>query len=202
MRYILVDLSRAAAQVGLKLHMGKTKILSNVALRKGVLAQPRIQIGMDWVEVLPYNGSVTYLGRFVSFCDFHDVEMKHRINRGWAVFANFRAVLCCRHYPLRSRLRLFESVITPVVLCGSACWTMTALLESYISTVRRTMLRKIVGAARLTHVDGEKEPWHCWIIRVTEKGEKHAADVGLISWIEQQKLRRKSLAMRISKGPG
>ena len=201
-RHMLLDLSKAAAKVGLKLHMGKTNILSNVELRKGVLAQPRVQIGAESVEVLPYNSSVTYLGRLVSFCEFQDTEIKHRINRGWAAFATFRSVLCCRHYALRSRLRLFESVVTPVVLYGSGCWTMTVFRENYISTARRTMLRKIVGTSRLTDADGQKEPWHCWIIRATDKAEKHAADVGLTSWIEQQKTRRRNLAERISKGPG
>ena len=133
---MLHDLSQAAAEVGLKLYMGKTKILSNVEVRNGNLAQPRVQVGTDYLEVIPYDAIITYLGRAVSFHGFHDTEINNRISRGWAAFAKFRDVLYCRHYAIRSRLRLFESVINPVVLCAPGCWTMTATREHVLSTKR------------------------------------------------------------------
>eukprot|EP00959_Pyramimonas_sp_CCMP1952_P371647 7782480-Pyramimonas_sp.AAC.1 len=43
MRHTLEDLTARAGEAGLKLHMGKTKILSNVVDRRGVLAQSHVQ---------------------------------------------------------------------------------------------------------------------------------------------------------------
>ena len=85
-RHMLGDLSTRAGEAGLKLHAGKTKIVSNVVNRGGVLAQSHVQVGPDNIEVLPVGGSVSYLGRKVCFQDFHDVEIQSRIAKGWGGF--------------------------------------------------------------------------------------------------------------------
>ena len=144
-RHMLEDLSARAGKDGLKLHMGKTKILSNVFDRRGVLAQSHVQVGAGRVEVLPFDGSVSYLGRKLCFQGFHDVEIQSRIAKGWGAFGKFKAVLCNKHYLLRSRLRLFDAVVSSTVLFGSGAWTMTAARESKLQTEMRRMLRKIIA---------------------------------------------------------
>ena len=64
--------------------------------------------------------------------------------------------LCCKRYSLRSRLRLFNAVITPTVLYASSSWTMTAQREMLLQTSQRRMLRRILGHGRKTQI---KQNW-------------------------------------------
>ena len=75
-RGMLEDLSREAASVGLHLHFGKTKILANTGVRRGVnRASNTVDIAGQKVQVVPLEGSTSYLGREVTLGgDFHDRE--------------------------------------------------------------------------------------------------------------------------------
>eukprot|EP00959_Pyramimonas_sp_CCMP1952_P281698 5888195-Pyramimonas_sp.AAC.1 len=90
---MLSDLNERARSAGLQLHMGNTKILSNEADRRGVLRQKEVEVGDGRVEILEFNDSMKYLGRKLTFSEYHDVEINHRISRGWAVFGKFKSEL-------------------------------------------------------------------------------------------------------------
>ena len=124
-KHMLEDLSREAGKVGLKLHMGKTQILSTRGQRRGCLAQTHVEVLGEKVEVLAETEGTVYLGRTVSFSNFHDAEIDNRISSGWAAFGKFKNELCCRHYPLKRRLQLFDATVTATVLYGSGTWAMT-----------------------------------------------------------------------------
>lgn len=89
---MLVDLSVEANKVGLKLHMGTTKILSNVFPCRGVQSQRYVTVLHEQVEVLLYGGTTPYLGRQVCLNEFHDTEIRHRINKGWTAFGKYNSV--------------------------------------------------------------------------------------------------------------
>ena len=118
---MLTDRAQATGRIGLKLHMGETKILSNIEHSLGVLRQPIVKLLNVIVEVLAFDCKLTYLGRLVSFADFQDTEIKHRVARGWAAFAKHKGQLCNKHYPLQSRLRSFGAAVSSMVLYGSGC---------------------------------------------------------------------------------
>eukprot|EP00959_Pyramimonas_sp_CCMP1952_P453250 9467921-Pyramimonas_sp.AAC.1 len=83
---MLGDLSEFAAECGLKIHMGKTKLMSNVQQRRGVLRQRHVKVGEGQVEVPSIGDRTAYLGRQLTFGDYHDKEIRHRISKGWAAF--------------------------------------------------------------------------------------------------------------------
>ena len=62
-RQMLEDLAEGAGEVGLQLHTGKTKILSNAKVRRGVSAAKQVKVGMQEVEDLAVDDSVMYLGK-------------------------------------------------------------------------------------------------------------------------------------------
>ena len=142
------DLAEEARKAGLELHFGKTKILSNMQVRRGVSAAQHADVLGQPVEVLPFDGSVAYLGREVSFADHHDVELQNRLSKAWAKFMVHKEELCSRHYLLHDRLRLFGAVISPSVLYGCGAWAMTTERERKLRTTQRKMLRKMLGAHR------------------------------------------------------
>ena len=92
---MIVDLSREAKKYGLKIHMGKTKVMTT--------AQTRRPLSCDGtsVEVLDPESSERYLGRQLAIEEYHVVELKNRINCGWKAFFKFKDALCNRNLPIK-----------------------------------------------------------------------------------------------------
>eukprot|EP00959_Pyramimonas_sp_CCMP1952_P394662 8268714-Pyramimonas_sp.AAC.1 len=55
-----------------------------------MLRQKQVQAGEGYVDVIPFDGDIVYLGRLVSFADFRGVELTHRFSRGWAALGEFK----------------------------------------------------------------------------------------------------------------
>jgi hypothetical protein len=207
---MLRDLAEAAAVRGLELHIGKTKILSNSKRRKGLNARKSVEISGKKVEVLPIDGSTKYLGRAVCFDNFTRAEVESRIAAAWRKFHANRDVLCNSHYPLKQRVKLFDAIITPTALYGSASWVMTQELESCLKKAQRRMLRSIYQRPRRCYYsdnltdsdesarisvapekgDEELEPWVDWIRRVTHEIEENLERAGLEDWVLTQRRRK------------
>ena len=154
-RNMLQDLSTEASKAGLEIHPDKTKILSN-ATRKQKARVPKLaNINGMAIEVLPFHGSVKYLGRQLSFDNPNRTEVEHRIGIAWKRFFAFKHEMTSKTYPLKHRIRLFHSIITPSVLYGNAAWTLTQDLEFLLRRTQRRMLRMIISSPRrrkqLTH---------------------------------------------------
>ena len=138
---MLASLARASSEVGLQIHLGKTKLLSNIPdAERGYLK--KIEVAGGEVEVVPYEDAVMYLGRSLSLGRMQEEELRHRIARAWSKFHQFKKELCGRYFPLLDRLRLFEAVVTPSVLYACGTWTMNSGMECMLRSAQRQMLRK------------------------------------------------------------
>ena len=134
------DLANEACKFGLKLHPGKTKLLTNAHVETG----ENVKIDGLELNVLSEGEHEKYLGKKLCMGSFHESEVRNRIAAGWASFNRFRDEFCGKHYCLRDKLRLFESTVTQRVLYGSASWTLTGSLEKELRVARRRMLRMIL----------------------------------------------------------
>ena len=125
-------------------------MLSNVREKRSVAARDFL-VGGDKAEVLPLDGQVAYLGKQLTLNEnHHEVELEHRIARGWAKFMAQKTELCNTHYS--HRLHLFNAIVTPSVLYGSKAWAMTKERRARLRTEQRRMLRKVLGSQRRTVV--------------------------------------------------
>ena len=147
LKCMLEELAKRTKDVGLEIHRGKTKILTNMPDNERD-SSGGIDIEGETIKILALNESTMYLGRKLTFGAYHDTEIDHRIACGWAKFNQYKKELCCRHYPLIDRLRLFESVITPTVLYSAGTWTMNAARMKKLKVAQRRMLRNIVQVVR------------------------------------------------------
>ena len=138
------DLGVTAAKYGLKLHKGKTKVMTNNAAAQG----QQIDVDGSAVDIVDENGAEKYLGRKLSVNNLRQAELKHRIACGWGAFAQYRTELCGKHYSFADKARLFDCVVTPRVLYGTAAWTMTHQMCHELRVARRKMLRMMFGAHR------------------------------------------------------
>jgi hypothetical protein len=215
---MLDGLVNACGEVGLELHMGKTKILANEWAHSGTTSK-HVAVSGHKIEVLPLGGTTMYLGRLLSLDTIHETELEHRLERAWKKFHVWKHVLCNRSYSLRHRLKLFESAVTPTILYGSSSWSMTSDREAQLRTLQRRMLRWIVGVGRLRRTgevsptssdssSDESEPEQCedeegkldtetwveWCIRATGISEHHANIAGVTDWVHGQRQRKWNFA--------
>ena len=109
---MIKDLMHAVTRVGLELHMGKTKILTNQVVE----SKGSIQVESHEIKIVE---STEYLGRVLTFTAMHEAEVDHRIGAAWKMFMTMKSELCSRHYPLKQRLRLFSATVTATALYGS-----------------------------------------------------------------------------------
>eukprot|EP00973_Karenia_brevis_P036586 5043515-Karenia_brevis.AAC.1 len=142
---MIADLISGATHVGLQLHMGKTKVLTNCVHAD----RTPIAIQGKHVEVLSMGQGTKYLGRLLCLeSSHHDREIDHRIAGAWRKFSHWKNELCSKHYSLQDRLKLFHAVVTPTILFGSKAWVMTADREHKLRNTQRRMLRCIVKVGR------------------------------------------------------
>ena len=145
---MLEEVYAEAKTCGLHLHPEKTKIITSTGRAEGRPRNRNIRIGDMKIEVLTRETAIKYLGRKISFGEYHEDELANRIRAGWAKFSQHKQELTNKHYSLNDRLRLFTSVITPTVLYGSECWTMTKIMENALKGTQRKMLRMVLGQGR------------------------------------------------------
>ena len=79
---MLCDFKHSTEKVGLKIHQGKTKILSSQS------SNSRNEIEMDNIKVerLTKEESTKYLGQMVTFQQQETNEIKNRIRAAWKTF--------------------------------------------------------------------------------------------------------------------
>ena len=137
-----------AQKVGLQLHPEKTKIITSTGRAQGRPQNRSVNIGSMKIEVLPRTSSIKYLGRQITFGALHESELDSRLRSGWAKFTQHKQELTSKVYSLNDRLRFFNSVITPTVLYGAECWTMTKAMDQVLQRTQRRMLRLMLGQGR------------------------------------------------------
>ena len=144
----------------------------------------------------------------ITFHDPHTTEISHRMEKAWAAFCANKHILCNRSYPLKQRLHVFNSVVTPTALYGAGSWNLNSNTAAIIRRTQRQMLRSILQERRRhathrdentdstnttdtasSHTTEELEPWHEWIKRATEKIESYSRRWKIDDWVHTARSR-------------
>ena len=89
-RNMLQDVVKAARLRGLELHPGKTKVMCNKSVRTGKISRRTLDVNDLQIEILPFSGSLKYLGRLVNLEFWDAVELNNRIALAWKKFMVFK----------------------------------------------------------------------------------------------------------------
>ncbi|KAJ4439539.1 hypothetical protein ANN_07663 [Periplaneta americana] len=165
-------LLEARKEIGLKVNPEKTKDM--VMSRDGnIVRNGNIKIGnlsFEEVEKFKYLGAtVTNEGSrgkrvntfFPDPSNINDTreEIKHRINMGNACYYLVEKLLSSSLLSKNLKVRIYKTVILPVVLYGCETWTLTLREELRLRVFENKVLRKIFGAKR-DEVTGEWRKLH------------------------------------------
>ena len=134
------DLDNNSAQLGLNIHRRKTKIL---------------RLNTTWAEhpVTPRGESLenvesfSYLGSTIDKLGGTDADIKIRIQKERTTFAAMRNIWSSRNVTTRTKVRLFNSNIKPVLLYGSETWRSTKASTKKLQVFINKCLRRIFQLA-------------------------------------------------------
>ena len=135
---MIAHLRDEAAKYGLKMHLGRTKILSNVPPGE---RQESLTVGTTSIDVLREGVAERNLGKKLTPGQL-SVQLAGLRSRSTRLRCAIKSAIN------RLRMKLFESTVTFAVLFGSSCWTMWVDTERLLRTNSRRMLRLIMGVRR------------------------------------------------------
>ena len=107
------------------------------------------------------------------------------MNAAWRAFAKYKNVLCSKKYPLASRLKLFDSVVTPSALYACSTWTLRVADTQKVRTTWRKMMRNIFQVPRR-----DSESWVQYVKRSTRSVCLRAAQLRATDWVLTQTQRK------------
>ena len=156
----LEALHEEAKPLGLKVSWIKTKIqvfgnLLDEAARS-------VRVCGENVEILD---SFTYLGSEVHSGGGSEHEVLRRIGKAHGVMESLNSSIWrCRYLCRRTKIRVFETLVLPVLLYGCETWTLNASLRRRVDAFGTRSLRRIMGYSwregvtnqRLLHETGSR----------------------------------------------
>ncbi|KAJ4428541.1 hypothetical protein ANN_24585 [Periplaneta americana] len=144
---ILLEASKA---IGLEVNPEKTKYMI-MSRDQNVVRNRNIKIGdLTFEEVEKF----IYLGVIVTNINDTREEIKRRINMVNACYYLVEKLLSSSLLSKNLKVRIYKTVILPVVLYGCETWTLTLREEQRLRVFENKVLRKIFGAKR-DEVTGE-----------------------------------------------
>ena len=96
-----------------------------------------------------------YLGALITNRNEIQKEIKHRLNSGNACYYALQRLLSSRLLSKNIKLKIYKTVILPVILYGCETWTLTLREEKRLRVFENKVLRKIFGPKR----DEETGEW-------------------------------------------
>ncbi|KAJ4445522.1 hypothetical protein ANN_12202 [Periplaneta americana] len=150
---ILLEASKA---IGLEVNPEKTKYMI-MSRDQNIVRNGNIKIGdLSFEKVEKFK----YLGATLTNINDTREEIKRRINMGNACYYSIEKLchhlVCCQK---NLKVRIYKTVILPVVLYGCETWTLTLREEHRLRVFENKVLRKIFGAKR-DKVTGEWRKLH------------------------------------------
>lgn len=143
------QVSQQGGRLGLVINCSKTKVM---AISK---EEQDVEITVNGSRLEQVKEFV-YLGGQISHDGKCDPDIKRRIGLTHAVFSKLSNIWNSRKLALGIKFKVFESMIIPVLMYGSECWTMRKADEQRILVAEMCWLRKILGISRLQHLRNEE----------------------------------------------
>ncbi|KAJ4438940.1 hypothetical protein ANN_14894 [Periplaneta americana] len=148
-------LLEASKEIGLEVNPEKTKYMI-MSRDENIVRNRNIKIGnVSFEEVEKFK----YLGATVTYINDAREEIKHRINMGNACYYSVEKLLSPSLLSKNLKVRIYKTVILPVVLYGCETWTLNLREEQRLRVFENKVLRKIFGAKR-DEVTGEWRKLH------------------------------------------
>ena len=113
-------------KIGLKIHRGKTKYMTNFNTNKKIILE---NTEIEKVEMK----------------DKTLKEVQKRIRAGWSAFGKYKFIFTNKEMPISLKRKTFNACIIPAMTYGCETWTLTKTIVHKLQVAQRAMERKILG---------------------------------------------------------
>lgn len=125
-----------SARIGLKIHRGKSKVLKvNTSSTTPIILE---DTALEEVE------NFTYLGSIVDKQGGTDADVRVRIGKARAAFQQIKNVWSSTVLSNKTKIRIFNTTVKPVLLYGAETWRTTVTTMKKIQTFINSCLRRIL----------------------------------------------------------
>jgi hypothetical protein len=135
----LEEMVAITKQIGLQMNDTKTKYMLNRQVGNKVMEMELMGKKYGKVE------SFIYLGAMITSLNGIETEIKSKIAVGNKCYYALGTILKRRSISQPIKIRLYKTIIRPVVTYGAETWTVTSKMEKMLMTWERKILRKIYG---------------------------------------------------------
>ena len=157
---------------GLKMNVNKTEVM--VSSKEG---GDRIAIqdirGSDIKQVEKFK----YLGSTLSQEGGCEAEVESRIKAAWGKWREVSGVVCDKKMPVKLKVKIYITVIRPVLIYGSEAWALRRKEEAKLERTEMRMLRWIMGVSLLERLENDDIRRMAGIVKITE-----VIRVGRLRW--------------------
>ena len=130
-------LNKNSKNIGLKMHKGKTKYMTNFQ------NDQEIHIDSEKIEEVT---NYKYLGQTTYLKDTTKEEVTCRIRAGWSCFGKNREIFQDDKMPLSLKRQVFDQCVLPTMTYGCQTWSLTKATTQRLRTAQRAMERKMLKA--------------------------------------------------------
>ena len=115
MEHQLITVNEDSLKIGLKIHRGKTKFMTNID------TTDHIQI--NWTEIERVT-NYKYLGQTIAMENSTKQEVSITIKAGWSVFGKYREIFLDRHLPMSLKRKVFNQCVLSAMTYGCQTWSL------------------------------------------------------------------------------
>lgn len=131
---MLEDLRKESSRIGLKMNVGKTKIMTNIPDSR------RCDMPVEVVDDYVYLGHKISLGY-----KNQTAEIDRIIAQAWSAFGANKAILRSKKIPQHLKTRVFDQCVLPVFTYGMETATLTQKSAEKLRVAQRAMERAMLG---------------------------------------------------------
>ena len=132
-----------AEKSGLKINIEKTNAFTTAK------DEPNIQINGRQIK---YIDNFTYLGHNINNKNDHQTALDARIAKGWIAVNKNKALLNSPRLSIKTKVKVYQTYIVPVLLYGCECITWSKKLLKQIEIFQNKIMRLITGVKLQDHV--------------------------------------------------
>lgn len=145
---MLEQLNEKSTQIGLKININKTKIMTNAPMP--------IHIAINGADIENVD-SYIYLGHTLKLGkENQDAEIDRRIRLAWQAFGKLSFILKSRTFPIKLKAKIFDSCVLPVLAYGVETTTFTRKTINKLEVTERAMERRMLN---ITIRDRKRNEW-------------------------------------------
>lgn len=139
-REAFILLESAANDIGLTINESKTKYMEFMSNNSSKDPFHVKNYSFERVDQFKYLGTMISIGN-----NYIKTEVNHRITMGNRCFYGLKKQLRSRLLNVKTKLKIYKTLIRPIVLYGSESWTLNKDTENRLIVFERRVLRSIFG---------------------------------------------------------